>query len=107
MRRLGTASRCPAITYRFILTGNPAKNPGFFPVFQGLTWRYSTENGWDQTLQGDGIVPHTDSFIPGAGIEIISAPEQGYGGDPYQFCHFNLPRNPVIMQRVIRYLQIP
>lgn len=107
MKRLGSAGRCPSTVYRFILTGNPARNPGFFPVFHGLTWRYSMKTGWDQTLQGDGIVPHTDSIIPGAGTEIVPAPEHGGGGDPYQFCHFNLPRNPVIMQQVIRYLQTP
>jgi hypothetical protein len=63
MKTLASAGLRLDITYRTLLTGNPAKDPGFFPAFDGMTWQYSRKNGWKRTYRGDGIVPHTGSFI--------------------------------------------
>jgi hypothetical protein len=44
---------------------------GFFPSFDGKTWEGSPEGGWRQTYAGDGIVPHSDSVLTGAAVEIL------------------------------------
>jgi pimeloyl-ACP methyl ester carboxylesterase len=107
MRILASAGLRPDVTYRIILSGNTGRDPGFFPAFDGMTWQYSRENGWKRTYHGDGIVPHTDSFIEGVGLDILPAPGNGFVHDPSLYCHFNLPRNPEIMQRVREYLSDP
>ena len=107
MRLLASAGLRPDIAYRIILTGNPAREPGFFPVFDGMTWQFSRESGWKRTYQGDGIVPHTDSFIEGVELDILPSNGNGFLHDPSLYCHFNLPRNPEIMQRVMEYLINP
>ncbi len=107
MKQLASAGLRPDIAYRIILTENHTKDPGFFPAFDGMTWQYSRENGWKRTYQGDGIVPHTDSFIEGVGLDILPVPGNGFVHDPSLYCHFNLPRNPEIMQRVMEYLSDP
>jgi hypothetical protein len=107
MKTLASAGLRPDIAYRIILTGNPARDRGFFPAFDGMTWQYSRENGWKRTYRGDGIVPHTDSFIEGVGLDILPGPGKRFIHDPSLYCHFNLPRNPEIMQRVMEYLSKP
>ncbi|MCE5297990.1 MAG: acetyltransferase [Methanoregulaceae archaeon] len=107
MRILASAGLRQDITYRIILTGNPGRDPRFFPAFDGMTWEYSRENGWKRTYLGDGIVPHTDSFIEGVGLDILPVSGNGFVHDPTLYCHFNLPKNPEIMQRVMEYLSDP
>jgi triacylglycerol lipase len=66
MARLRNTERRPDVRYRLILTRNISKTPDFFSLFEGKTWQFSQEDGWLQTYEGDGIVLHSDSFVPGA-----------------------------------------
>ena len=64
---------------------------------------------YQETFDGDGIVPNRESALPGVSLDILST---GLGSDdalsqPGQYCHINLPRNPVVMQRVLQYLTLP
>jgi pimeloyl-ACP methyl ester carboxylesterase len=95
------------ISYRLLLTENRPAVPEFFPTFTGRTWQFCGDRGWQMTCHGDGIVPHTDSFLPGAGLDILPLRPEGLGDTPYQYCHFNLPRNDEIMGRVLEYLRDP
>ena len=107
MRRLRSARLRADISYRLILTENRPAVPEFFPTFAGRTWQFCEALGWQMTCQGDGIVPHTDSVLPGAGLDILPLRPDGLGDFPYQYCHFNLPRNDEIMGRVLEYLRDP
>lgn len=107
MRQLRGAGLRSDISYRLILTENRSGLPEFFPTFTGRTWQFCGEQGWQTTFQGDGIVPHTDSFLPGAGLDILPLRSEGLGNSPFQYCHFNLPRNDEIMNRVLFYLNDP
>jgi triacylglycerol lipase len=107
MRRLRSAGLRADISYRLILTENRPAVPEFFPTFAGRTWQFCEALGWQMTCQGDGIVPHTDSVLPGAGLDILPLRPDGLGDFPYQYCHFNLPRNDEIMGRVLEYLRDP
>jgi len=53
---------------------------------------------------GDGIVSHRDSYLPGATVEILPADPSGFSRAPDQYCHIQLPRNPEVMDRVRGYL---
>ena len=64
--RLQQAGTRDDIAYRMILSGNRQLRPEFFPPFEGRTWEYDPEEGWRKTCDGDGIVPHRDSWLPGA-----------------------------------------
>jgi len=107
MRRLRDAGLRNDFSYRLILTENRQAVPGFFPTFTGMTWQFCGDLGWQMTCQGDGIVPHTDSLLPGAGLDILPLRPEGLGETPFQYCHFNLPRNDEIMARVLFYLNDP
>jgi pimeloyl-ACP methyl ester carboxylesterase len=107
MRRLGESRLRDDVSYRLILTENRPADPGFFPAFTGMTWQFCGERQWQITCQGDGIVPHTDSFLPGAGLDILPVRREGLGDSPFHYCHFNLPRNDEIMTRVLSYLHDP
>ena len=53
--------------------------------------------------------PNRESALPGVSLDILST---GLGSDDAlsqlgQYCHINLPRNPVVMQRVLQYLTLP
>ncbi|NYT07760.1 MAG: acetyltransferase [Methanomicrobiales archaeon] len=107
MRRLRAAGLRSDLAYRLILTENRQAVPGFFPTFTGKTWQFCGEQGWELTCHGDGIVPHSDSVLPGAGLDILPLRPEGLGDCPSQYCHFNLPRNDEIMNRVLSYLYDP
>jgi pimeloyl-ACP methyl ester carboxylesterase len=109
MQRLRTAGTRPDITYRVIVTANPGGVPAFFPWFEGRTWERTDDGNYHATFNGDGIVPNRESALPGVSLDLIST---GEGGDdapppPAQYCHINLPRNPVVMERVLHYLTLP
>ena len=55
------------IAYRLILAANLTRTPAFFPAFGGRTLEFAPGEGWRMTYAGDGIVPHSDSHLPGAG----------------------------------------
>ena len=95
------------IAYRLVLAANLTATPAFFPCFQGKTWTFGPDGEWRTTYAGDGIVPHTDSYLPGAGLDILPADPAGLASHPEQYCHIGLPRNPEVMARVMEYLQDP
>ncbi|NMB79388.1 MAG: alpha/beta fold hydrolase, partial [Methanomicrobiales archaeon] len=65
MEQLRTSGTRPDIIYRIIVTANPGGNPEFFPLFAGKTWKLSVTQEFCQTLDGDGIVTHAESALPG------------------------------------------
>ena len=107
MQRLRSAGLRADVAYRLILTENRPAISEFFPTFTGRTWQFTRDGEWQMTYHGDGIVPHTDSLLPGAGLDILPLRPEGLGDSPYQYCHFNLPRNDEIMDRVLKYLRNP
>lgn len=95
------------ITYRIILTANLTATPAFFPVFDGRTWELSLDGEWRTTYAGDGIVPHTDSHLPGAGLDVLPRDPGNLTRNPEHYCHIGLARNPEVIARVMEYLIDP
>ena len=95
------------IIYRNILAENITQNPDFFPHFQGKTWSFTPEGGWQQTFKGDGVIPHTDSFLSGTGADILPRNAKALNTDPIRYCHLHLPTNPEVIHRIIEYLTDP
>lgn len=92
------------IVYRMIVTENNGKDPAFFPYFDGQTWERDDNGQFGRTFCGDGIVSNRESALPGVVPDCIR-PAGLDGLSSVQFCHINMPRNPVVMDRVIRYLR--
>lgn len=92
------------IDYRILLAANLTATPAFFPAFGGRTWEFAPDGGWRATYAGDGIVPHTDSSLPGAGVEILPAAPAHLARHPEHYCHIMLPRNSEVVARVREYL---
>jgi triacylglycerol lipase len=109
MRALRSAGIRPDITYRIIVTANPGGRPDFFPLFKGKTWALTVDGRWRETWDGDGIVPHSESRLPGISLDILPAGPDGSGDlpSPDQYCHINLPKNPVVIERIMQYLTRP
>jgi triacylglycerol lipase len=107
MARLRNTERRPDIRYRLILTRNISKTPDFFSLFEGKTWQFYQEDGWLQTYEGDGIVPHSDSFLPGAVHQLLPITSGSFFGSPYLCSHTSLPYNPEIMDEVMQCLLDP
>ncbi|MDK2975341.1 MAG: hypothetical protein PWP08_1712 [Methanofollis sp.] len=95
------------IRYRMILTANLTATPDLFPCFDGKTWERSRDRGWQMTYAGDGIVPHTDSYLPGAGLDILPADPAALRMHPGHYGHIELPRNAEVVDRVMAYLCDP
>jgi hypothetical protein len=57
------------------------------------------------TFAGDGIVPHADSVLPGATLDIVPALPSALKEDPGRYCHLQLPRAPEVVDRVMAYLR--
>ena len=91
------------------MTANPKGIPDFFPLFDGKTWDLNSDGGWQETWEGDGIVPHSESLLFGISLDILPAGQNGAGPlpPPDQYCHINLPKNPVIIDRIMHYLTTP
>lgn len=106
MRRLRDAGIRKDITYRIIVTANPAGSPDFFPLFAGKTWVMTHTKGYRQTWEGDGIVAHAESALPGVSLDVLIAPGASTDGlpSPDLFCHINLPKNPQVNARIMEYL---
>ncbi len=106
MRTLRTAGLRPDITYRIIVTTNPEDIPGFFPWFEGKTWEIDGDGRYRETLDGDGVVPHRESVLPGISLDILSASheKEEHLPSPERYCHINLPKNPLVIDRIIQYL---
>jgi triacylglycerol lipase len=65
------------------------------------------ENGrYRATLDGDGIVAHRESVLPGISLDVLSASleVEDHLPVPDQYCHINLPRNPLVIDRIMQYL---
>jgi len=109
MQKLKSAGLRHDITYRIIVTANPQEMPEFFPLFDGKTWIMDGNGAFRQTFEGDGIVAHADSSLPGITLDVITAdhdPEQDlpHAGN---YCHINLTKNPRVIRRVLHYLKEP
>ena len=109
MAELRTAGIRKDILYRIIVTGNPEGTPDFFTLFAGRTWEIGDDGRYRLTLAGDGVVAHSESVIPGISLDIIPPGPDASGQYPRPdlFCHINLPKNPVIIDRIMQYLGIP
>jgi hypothetical protein len=109
MHSLRTAGLRSDITYRVIVTANPEEVPGFFPWFKGKTWEMAEDGRYRVTLDGDGVVAHRESVLPGISLDVLSASFEGedHLPAPDQYRNINLPRNPVVIERIMQYLTIP
>jgi hypothetical protein len=109
MQKLRLAGTRDDITYRIIVTANPKGMPGFFPLFDGKTWDINSEGDWQETWEGDGIVPHSESRLPGISLDILPLGQDDAVQLPLpdQYCHINLPKNPVVIDRIMFYLTTP
>lgn len=106
IEKLRTAGVRSDITYRIIVTANPGGVPEFFPLFEGKTWEMTGTEVFRQTLNGDGIVAHTESILPGISMDIIPLSGEGEGNLPPagQYCHINMTKNPRVNDRIMFYL---
>jgi hypothetical protein len=106
MQKLRLAGTRDDTTYRIIVTANPDGMPDFFPLFDGKTWDINSEGDWQETWEGDGIVPHSESRLPGISLDILPLGQDDADQlpRPDQYCHINLPKNPVVIDRIMFYL---
>lgn len=96
------------ISYRLILAMNKTDTPEFFPCFEGKTWEIKENNEWTKTIKGDGIIPHSDSYLPGAGYDVFPSENEAlFLEDAGRYCHIFMPQNPEIIKRIIQYLSDP
>jgi triacylglycerol lipase len=109
MEKLRSAGIRPDITYRIIVTANPGGMPEFFPLFGGKTWEMTAKQKFRQTLEGDGIVAHAESILPGISLDVIAASSDTEGNLPSanQYCHINLTKNRQVNDRIMHYLTSP
>jgi triacylglycerol lipase len=106
IRNLRTVGLRSDITYRIIVATNPNNAPGFFPWFDGKTWEMTDDGRYRATLDGDGVVAQRESELPGISLDILPASLESENPlpSPDQYCHINLPRNPLVIDRIIQYL---
>ena len=104
MTALRSAGIRPDIAYRVLCAENRIFTPAFFPCLEGRTFQLLPGGGWEMTYAGDGIVPHADSILPGATLDILPARPFTLEDNPGQYCHLHLPRAPEVVDRVMGYL---
>ena len=104
MAALRAAGIRPDISYRILCAENFTRTSSFFPCLEGKTFELQPDGRWEMTFAGDGIVPHTDSVLPGATLDVLPAYPTRPGEDPGQYCHLQLPRAPEVVDRVMGYL---
>jgi triacylglycerol lipase len=95
------------ISYRIIMAANLTASPEFFPWFEGKTWEFDPRGGWQTTFLGDGVIPCSEAFLPGAGIDLLPVDPGALAGEPGEYCHITLPRNREVVARVMEYLTRP
>jgi len=104
MQDLERAGLREDIEYHEIVTKNTGQDPAFFPWFGGRTWEMDDNHLFHATFCGDGIVSNRESALPGITPDVI--PSTGPDAlPPVQYCHINMPRNPVVMDHVLRLLR--
>ena len=103
---LRTAGIRKDIVYRVIVTANPEGIPGFFSLFAGKTREMGDDDRYRQTLKGDGFVPHSESVLLGISLDIIPPGPDASGQYPRPdlFCHINIPKNPAVIECIMKYL---
>lgn len=106
MERLRCAGTRSDITYRIIVTANPGGAEAFFPLFSGRTWVMTEKGEFRQTLDGDGIVAHAESSLPGISLDIIPLAQESEGDLPpaSHYCHINMTKNHRVNDRILFYL---
>ena len=92
------------IRYSCILSENITRKEQFFPVLGGKTWVFMPDGTWQMTWAGDGVIPHTDSIMPGIDHEIIPADLRLFESSPDRYCHSSLPKNSEVIECVVRSL---
>ena len=106
MQELESAGLRNDIEYHAIVTKNTGQDPAFFPWSRGQTWERDDNGLFRATFCGDGIVSNRESALPGITPDAI--PSTGPGPLlPVQYCHIHMPRNPVVMDHVLRTLRQP
>ena len=86
MDELRTAGIRKDILYRVIVTENPEGTPAFFPTFAGKTWEIGDDGRYRLTLEGDGVVAHRESRLPGISLDIIPPGPDASGQCPPPIC---------------------
>lgn len=106
MMELSSAGLRSDIRYRIILSSNPEAAPEFFPWFEGKTWMIGEDGSFQVTFEGDGVIAYQEALLPGVSIDLLSPSPGGDEGFPLpdQFCHLYMPRNPVVIRMIMRYL---
>lgn len=104
MAELREAGLRADITYRTIAAANTLGTGALFPWFGGKTWEVGEGGEWRMTYAGDGIVANIESFLPGAGWDLLPEDPAALQSSPERYSHLNLPRNAEVMGRVMGYL---
>jgi pimeloyl-ACP methyl ester carboxylesterase len=107
MKTLSRAGLRNDIAYRIILSTNLTQTPDLFPQFNGKTPEIRADGSWHLTWEGDGIVTHADSHLPGAEIVILPRDMENFNQSPDQYSHIKLPRNSEVVEQVIHFLKKP
>lgn len=107
MAALRAAGPRDDLRYRVIMSTNHTEAPDFFSLFDGKTWVFTPDGTWQTTYAGDGIIPHTDSHLPGAGYDVLPLDPGVLQREPDTYCHLRLPGNPEVIDRVLEYLTDP
>ncbi|WOF15895.1 acetyltransferase [Methanoplanus sp. FWC-SCC4] len=105
--RLKSGNLRDDIIYRVILTSNVSGNPKLLPDFNGKTWELYGLGKWRMTYFGDGIVPHSDSYLEGAETEILPFDSERLDMNPFDYSHMMLPKNPEVIDQIIKYVTVP
>jgi triacylglycerol lipase len=92
------------IRYRVIMTSNKTRDRAFFPIFDGTTWEIQNNGDWLRTYSGDGVIPHSESMLPGAEHVDLPNNQVSLVSSPEKYCHIHLPRNPEVMEQVVAFL---
>jgi len=105
MQALREAGVRPDIEYHLICAENTARTPEFFPAFKGKTCELLPDGNRQMTFAGDGIVPLSDSVLPGASMTVLPRyPPEVCPADAGKYCHILLPRASETVDCVIGFL---
>jgi triacylglycerol lipase len=104
LREAGTRND---IRYRLILTENRTGTPALFPYLNGQTWAHLPNGDWVLTYAGDGVIPHIDSYLAGAEVDILPLDSERFTTSPDEYSHIALPYNGEVIDRILAYLLAP